>query len=134
MRKIVEHKIISPTYGEKVVKIDFKSYVEICRNFKGFCIQSTNRKKEGQNPTLYPVVYGEIDGRKVVKQVHRAIFQNIPPGYVVDHLNGDTFDNRLCNLEIVTRAENTRRSMKKIKLEGRKRERIGRENAAVMSS
>lgn len=33
-----------------------------------------------------------------------------PRGYVIDHVNGDTFDNRKSNLEVVTRAENTRRA------------------------
>jgi hypothetical protein len=30
-------------------------------------------------------------------------------GYVIDHLNRDTSDNRLCNLQKVTPAENNRR-------------------------
>lgn len=112
MRKTVKHKIESQTYGVRYVKLDFLQYVEICRNFRGFCIQSTNRKNEGQNPTLYPCVYDYKNGKTIVKQVHRALNLDIPKGHVVDHLNGDTFDNRLCNLEVVTRAENTRRRHK----------------------
>ena len=45
-----------------------------------------------------------------VKQIHRVLIPIVPYGHVVDHKNGDTFDNRLDNLEIVTRAENTRRA------------------------
>ena len=59
---------------------------------------------------LYPVVDVRIDGRKVVKRVHRlvgdAFFGSIPDGLETRHLNGDGFDNRLANLRYGTHAEN----------------------------
>lgn len=40
-------------------------------------------------------------------RLHRLIM-NCPEGMVVDHLNGDTLDNRKCNLRICTVAENSK--------------------------
>lgn len=40
-------------------------------------------------------------------RLHRLIM-NCPEGMVVDHLNGDTLDNRKCNLRICTIAENSK--------------------------
>lgn len=41
--------------------------------------------------------------------VHLAWIGPIPKGYVVDHLNGITTDNRADNLQAITPAENARR-------------------------
>ena len=40
-------------------------------------------------------------------RLHRLIM-NCPEGMVVDHLNGDTLDNRKCNLRICTQLDNAR--------------------------
>jgi len=45
-------------------------------------------------------------------RMHREIMA-CPKGMEVDHLNGDTFNNLRDNLEIVTKAENIRREMKR---------------------
>lgn len=37
--------------------------------------------------------------------MHRQIMGE-PAGYVVDHINGDTLDNRRCNLRVATLSEN----------------------------
>lgn len=41
-------------------------------------------------------------------RLHRDIFEYIPKGMVVDHINGDTLDNRKENLRICSQKENTR--------------------------
>ncbi|CAH0197997.1 hypothetical protein SRABI106_01462 [Rahnella aquatilis] len=49
-----------------------------------------------------------IDG--VACSLHRIIWEmingEIPEGKVIDHINGDTKDNRLCNLRICSQADN----------------------------
>lgn len=47
--------------------------------------------------------------RKVVAVYLHRFLLNAPAGLQVDHLNGDTLDNRRRNLELVTAEENLRR-------------------------
>ena len=52
--------------------------------------------------------YARRDGprpRRLPIWMHRVI-TNAPPGMQVDHINGDTLDNRKSNLRICTRAQN----------------------------
>lgn len=108
--------ISSKTYGTKVLKISCRDfYLFISDEWRGFCIQSTNKKSKGQNPSLYPVVWKYKNGKTIVRQVHKVLGIECPIGHVIDHLNGNAFDNRRCNLEVITRAENTRRAQLKKK-------------------
>lgn len=57
----------------------------------------------------YPLATLSKGNRKQSFLVHRLIcdaFIGIPPGHVVNHRNGIKTDNRLTNLEVVTRKEN----------------------------
>lgn len=47
-----------------------------------------------------------IHGKKV--QMHRFLLNLNDPNIIVDHKNGDTLDNRLCNLRICSRSDNSR--------------------------
>lgn len=53
-------------------------------------------------------------GSKRRMYLHRLIAGESERGHVVDHINGDTYDNRRCNLRIVTFAENLTAYRKKI--------------------
>jgi len=105
--------INSKTYGKKILEVDYFDVHEHLSKYSGFCIQSTNKKSKGQNPSLYPVVWKYENGKTIVRQVHKVLGIECPIGHVIDHLNGNAFDNRRCNLEVITRAENTRRAHQK---------------------
>ena len=55
-------------------------------------------------------------GRKETYSVHRFVWECfnglIPEGKVIDHINDDKQDNRLCNLQLVTHQENNKKSAK----------------------
>lgn len=48
----------------------------------------------------------------VHKLVATAFLGSTPAGFQVNHINGDSLDNRSCNLEYVTAAENTRHAFR----------------------
>lgn len=53
-------------------------------------------------------VYGVSGGRANRQSLHHAVIGKPPEGLVVDHINGNTLDNRRENLRFVTNAENVR--------------------------
>jgi len=61
-----------------------------------------SRNKHGR----YVRHQGTINGKKVTTHLHRFIM-DCPDGYVVDHINRDTLDNRKSNLRILTPNENS---------------------------
>ena len=78
------------------------------------------------NPDLWTcchvkgVPYFRSSYRGKVARLHRVVM-NAPRGMCVDHINGDTLDNRRSNLRICTRGENnTNRGMRKTNTSGKK--------------
>ena len=55
-------------------------------------------------------------GQQKVYQVHRFVWECfngvVPEGKVIDHINNNREDNRLCNLQLMTHQENNKKSAK----------------------
>ena len=51
---------------------------------------------------------GKYKDKKYISILMHRVIMNPPPGYQIDHINGDKLDNRRCNLRIVTASENQR--------------------------
>ena len=55
-------------------------------------------------------------GKQKLYSVHRFVWEClngiIPEGKVIDHINNDKEDNRLCNLQLLTHQDNCKKSSK----------------------
>lgn len=100
------YKIIakSRTYGDQEVLLDRQDYLLF--KDQTICVQYSGRKtKRFYAVLVYP-------GRKL-KKLHRVILGLTDPKQIVDHINGDSLDNRRCNLR-VTNARGNRLNTRKM--------------------
>lgn len=71
------------------------------------------------------------DGTTVLAYDHRLIaceaFYGIPQGMIVDHVNGDTLDNAIYNLQLLTPSENSRKARRRAPLTRQERRAIQRQ-------
>jgi len=84
----------------------------ICETKYDLCfleiVSSRKWKSTEKNHKLYATSKGKKDERLDHISLHRYVAELAGwdlNGYEIDHINGDTMDNRLCNLRRVTRVE-----------------------------
>ena len=85
-------------------RIDVRATPTTCEN----CKVQNNAKRKQRYLQFKHALGGDLN-ILASHAVHLAWIGPIPDGYVVDHLNGITTDNRASNLQAVTPAENARR-------------------------
>ena len=77
---------------------------------------TVNAYQQRTTPVWYSNVHLWVPGKPAVSyKVHRVVaaaFIGDPTGLDVNHLNGDGTDNRACNLELCSHAENIRYSVR----------------------
>ena len=98
-------KLIAATLGYSV-KVDDADYGYLSQ-FKWYAHNSGGKIRTEKRPARRTSV---AEGRKVISLVHHLI--KPPQGFVVDHINGDPWDNRRENLRVCTHAENLRNRKK----------------------
>jgi len=93
----MELMINSPKYGKKIVLIDDEDYDKI-KNY------SWGLQYDGN---AFYITHNRCnsDRTRTMLRIHRII-TDCPEGMIVDHINGDTFDNRKENLRICTQSGN----------------------------
>lgn len=93
--------INNKTYGRVDIKIDYNVYIAKKLDKIKINIEYNKSKRD-----YY--AYIMINNKKI--RLHRYI-TDCPDGMVVDHINGDTKDNRMSNLRIITQSENLKNRM-----------------------
>lgn len=91
-------KTIQATKGYAAI-VDDEDYESLSR-FSWYAHNSTGRNPRPARRTSV------AEGRKVVFLYHEIMRPS--PGMVIDHINGDPWDNRRCNLRECTHTENMR--------------------------
>lgn len=92
-------KIISISKGEQTL-VDDEDY-EILNSIKWQCF----KRKRYQKIEKYARTTIQVDKKKVSLLMHRVIMGD-PIGFLVDHINGNTLDNRKSNLRLVNNSQN----------------------------
>lgn len=107
--------IRNKTYGLKNIFIDYKDYFNFELYEHKINIEYNKSKKD---------FYAYVMYNKKKIRLHRLI-TNAPKGLVVDHINGNTLDNRRENLRVCTQKENTQNRKDTLEFEPTARNKTG---------
>lgn len=92
-----------PLTQDKFAIIDAEDYFKL-QEYKW----TVSHEKSGS----YAVAYIRRGTTKTVIRMHRLLCSEPCQGKIVDHINGNTLDNRKCNLQACTRSENMQKQKK----------------------
>ena len=93
--------------SDKVTIVDDEDYEKVIEAITSYKKDGTPKKNTGR-VYLWTSTSGKnyaACNKKKYRHIHRIIMNN-PSGLDIDHINGDTLDNRKENLRICTRAQN----------------------------
>ena len=95
-----EYRVI-PISGGREVKVDADLFEELSAH-RWFGVKKGNH--------FYAARQIKVDGKWRGKIWMHRVIAATPEGFVTDHINGDTLDNRSANLRFCSIAENVRNS------------------------
>ena len=114
VRSYLPEKFFMEGYGEvykvpltqgKYAIIDIEDY-DLVSQYKWFS------SYEKGNQSFYAKTNIKVGEKTTIERLHRLIL-SAKKGEIVDHINGDTLDNRRCNLRFASAAENIRNSRRR---------------------
>ena len=94
--------IESKTHGKFKVLIDAEDWERVSQ-FKW----SVNKNVRNKHRDVFYIITNSKAAPKRSMKLHRYVM-GCPDGMVIDHINGDTLDNRKSNLRVCTRTDNKR--------------------------
>jgi hypothetical protein len=106
---MVRIKIVSPKYGEFESLVDSDDY----RKIKHLTISVGVYYQKGTSRIAK--IYARYVDKRKNHFLHRLIMNVTDTKLQVDHINGNTLDNRKCNLRICTQKQNLRNQKLNIK-------------------
>ena len=109
--QMTRDEIVMLCLSEGLIRVDFDTGKVYGIRGPGGLMLSEWRELRGSSQNGYVVHTLNISGTKKQVKAHRIVWiaahGAIPDGMVVDHINSDKTDNRLCNLQILSPEDNS---------------------------